>query len=246
VQRSERNLIFFGTKANTAAAGSGPVTIDGNKNKNKNSTNPSTTAAAADGGPVTIDGNSNKRVRLDDPNFWMKKMMQMKRGCNICKEARKLCKGCKYGSHKNCMNCYNEDIHCLFKYNSYEKCICDNECLELLLEKKEAIEENRKLVHSLYLIREQKSPGERYNPKEGRRYGCLQPDFIWVIFRKFMNPIPDIPSNYISDRELRLIEKREKEDEAEEEEMAKRGLIRCPCGCQFWIPWQDERCDKWS
>ena len=61
-----------------------------------------------------------------------------------------------------------------------------------------------------------------------------------------MKPIPDIPSNYISDWRLRLIEKREKEDEAEEKEMAKRGLIRCPCGCQFWIPWQDERCDKWS
>ena len=203
-----------------------------NKNKNKNSTKPSTTATTAAGCPVTTattaagcpvttattaaccpvttvstaagcpvtiddnstigyldlllknieeDASSNKYYILDLllKNIEEEKASSEKRGCNICKEARKL------------LNCY-------------EECICDSEFLELLLDKKDAIEENYKLVHSLYLIREQKSPGERYNPKERRKYGCLQPDFIWAIFQKFMNPIPDIPPNYISDRVLMM------------------------------------------
>ena len=214
----------------TAVAGSGSVTIYGNKNKSKsknknkiqNSTKPSTTATTAAGCPVTtattaagcpvttattaagfpvtIDDNSTigyldlllKNIEEEDAscnkyyildlllkNIEEEKASSEKRGCNICKEARKL------------LNCY-------------EECICDSEFLELLLDKKDAIEENYKLVHSLYLIREQKSPGERYNPKERRKYGCLQPDFIWAIFQKFMNPIPDIPPNYISDRVLMM------------------------------------------
>jgi len=192
-------------------------------------------AAAAASGPVTIDNSGG----LGDLNFWAKKM-----GCNICKEARYLCSGCKNCNYEKCGNCatafLSEEMHNLFKNNSYDECICHMEGLELLFKKKEAIKENRKLVHSLYLRREQNSLGERYDNNIRRRYGCLQPDFIWVIFRKFMNPIPDIPPNYISDWPQRLIElEEEAEREEEEDKMWQHGFIRCPCGCPYWIHWSE-------
>ena len=202
-------------------------------------------AAATASGPVTIDNSGG----LGDLNFWAKKMgckCNICMGCNICKEARYLCSGCKNCNYEKCGNCatafLSEEMHNLFKNNSYDECICHMEGLELLFEKKEAIKENRKLVHSLYLRREQNSLGERYDNNIRRRYGFLQNDFIWVIFRKFMNPIPDIPPNYISDWPQRLEElerEAEREEEEEEDEMWQHGLIRCPCGCPYWIHWSE-------
>ncbi len=190
-------------------------------------------AGGGPGGPVTIDDTSGG---LGDPKFWIK-TMRRRGGCNVCKEARELCKGCKNCNYENCGNCDNEEIHDLKEYKSHEECICNSKGLELLLEKKNAKMELEKLVHSLYLRREQKSPGKRYSPGERRRYGCFQPDFICILFKEFMNPIPDIPSNYISDWPWKWFLNEEKELERER---WKEGLIRCPCGCSGWTHWEEE------
>jgi hypothetical protein len=202
---------------------------------------PSTGAAGGGGRP------SDGYIRRRGNKFQAERRNQKRRGCIVCKEARELCK-----THRRCYdddNYYshcneygnNEDIHDLLKYNSDAECICNCDGLEKLLEKKETIEENRKLVYSLYLIREQKSPGERYSIYQDRkRYGFLKYDFIWMIFRKFMNPIPDIPTDYISDWPRRWSSNKE---EKEEEEMAQKGFIHCPCGCSYWIHWKEDTYD---
>ena len=189
------------------------------------------TVGAAGGGPSDVS------IWRRGKEFWRVVRNQRRGGCNVCKEARELCKGCKNCNYENCGNCDNEEIHDLKESKSNKECICNSKGLELLEKKKKATAENHKLVHSLYLRREQKSPGKRYSPGERRRYGCFQPDFIWVIFRKFMNPIPDIPSNYISDWPWRWFLNEEKELERER---WKEGLIRCPCGCPGWIHWEEE------
>ena len=154
--------------------------------------------------------------RLSDT--W-EKMLQRKMGCIHCIKVRDMCKGCnKEDNYRYCANCNDEDEHWFLKSKNNQKCICNSECLELLLEKKKAIEERYNLVLWLYLIREQKSAGKKYTTSERRKYGCLQPDFIYVLFRPYLDSAPyNIPLYYLSTWISRWNEERE-EQEVEEAE----------------------------
>ncbi|MBT7896604.1 MAG: hypothetical protein HN564_06365 [Flavobacteriales bacterium] len=145
-------------------------------------------------------------------------MLKRQMGCTLCKEFRDMCKGCnKEDNHAYCANCKNEYEHRFFKSKNNQKCICNSECLELLLEKKKAIEERYNLVLWLYLIREQKSAGKKYTTSERRKYGCLQPDFIYVLFRPYLDSAPyNIPLDYLSTWINRWYEERWNEEREEE------------------------------
>ncbi len=178
---------------------------------------------------------------------------EMTRECNVCKKARELCKEHKYCGdcsyehpwflneecddychYYNCNYCNNEEIHHLLKSNSNKKCICDRKGLELLLDKNKVIAERYRNVLSLYLIRKNYEKNNRHN-KEKYRYGFLEPNFIWGMFREYTEGVKEeIPEDYITDWPWKWFDNKEDEREMWEEEQR-----RWECGCErcnpdFW------------